>query len=109
MLSLSSQGTVKQLLVFSEAEGNPCLLDVCGNFLAVGTDLAHFKIFDLSRRYEQAFKNNLFILGVWGGKSLGDIDPLESDNLFESQDNTCSLYELMAFLKQGKRHRITER
>ncbi|XP_053814088.1 intraflagellar transport protein 140 homolog isoform X4 [Vidua chalybeata] len=44
------QGTVKQLLVFSEAEGNPCLLDVCGNFLAVGTDLAHLKIFDLSRR-----------------------------------------------------------
>ncbi|KAM9013206.1 intraflagellar transport protein 140 homolog [Ara ararauna] len=45
------QGTVKQLLVFSEAEGNPCLLDVCGNFLAVGTDLSHFKIFDLSHRY----------------------------------------------------------
>ncbi|KAM9015942.1 intraflagellar transport protein 140 homolog isoform 1-T2 [Ara ararauna] len=44
------QGTVKQLLVFSEAEGNPCLLDVCGNFLAVGTDLSHFKIFDLSHR-----------------------------------------------------------
>ncbi|NWY05934.1 IF140 protein, partial [Nothoprocta ornata] len=44
------QGTVKQLLVFSEAEGNPCLLDICGNFLAVGTDSAHFKIFDLSRR-----------------------------------------------------------
>ncbi|EMP40725.1 hypothetical protein UY3_02062 [Chelonia mydas] len=44
------KGTVKQLLMFSEAEGNPCLLDVCGNFLAVGTDLAHFKIFDLSRR-----------------------------------------------------------
>ncbi|XP_040829503.1 intraflagellar transport protein 140 homolog [Ochotona curzoniae] len=44
------QGTVKQLLLFSENEGNPCLLDVCGNFLAVGTDLAHFKTFDLSRR-----------------------------------------------------------
>ncbi|XP_060117033.1 intraflagellar transport protein 140 homolog isoform X2 [Heteronotia binoei] len=44
------QGTVKQLLAFSESEGNPCLLDVCGNFLTVGTDLAHFKIFDLSRR-----------------------------------------------------------
>nr|XP_060642370.1 intraflagellar transport protein 140 homolog isoform X3 [Anolis sagrei ordinatus] len=44
------QGTVKQLLVFSESEGNPCLLDVCGNFLTVGTDLANFKIFDLSRR-----------------------------------------------------------
>ncbi|KAH0631863.1 hypothetical protein JD844_019746 [Phrynosoma platyrhinos] len=44
------QGTVKQLLLFSESEGNPCLLDVCGNFLTVGTDLANFKIFDLSRR-----------------------------------------------------------
>uniref|UniRef100_G1LNJ6 Intraflagellar transport protein 140 homolog n=1 Tax=Ailuropoda melanoleuca TaxID=9646 RepID=G1LNJ6_AILME len=44
------QGTVKQLLPFSEAEGNPCFFDVCGNFLVVGTDLAHFKSFDLSRR-----------------------------------------------------------
>lgn len=45
------QGTVKQLLLFSETEGNPCLLDICGNFLVVGTDLSHFKSFDLSRRY----------------------------------------------------------
>ncbi|XP_006901968.1 PREDICTED: intraflagellar transport protein 140 homolog [Elephantulus edwardii] len=44
------QGTVKQLLLFSEAEGSPCLLDICGSFLVVGTDLAHFKSFDLSRR-----------------------------------------------------------
>ncbi|XP_025272825.3 intraflagellar transport protein 140 homolog [Canis lupus familiaris] len=44
------QGTVKQLLLFSEAEGSPCFLDICGNFLVVGTDLAHFKSFDLSRR-----------------------------------------------------------
>ncbi|XP_062955109.1 intraflagellar transport protein 140 homolog isoform X2 [Cynocephalus volans] len=44
------QGTVKQLLLFSEAEGNPCFLDICGNFLVIGTDLAHFKSFDLSRR-----------------------------------------------------------
>ncbi|KAJ8399837.1 hypothetical protein AAFF_G00405670 [Aldrovandia affinis] len=44
------QGTVKQLLVFSEVEGNPVLLSVCGTFLAVGTDTAHFKLFDLSRR-----------------------------------------------------------
>ncbi|XP_076998370.1 intraflagellar transport protein 140 homolog [Tamandua tetradactyla] len=44
------QGTVKQLLLFSEPEGNPCFLDICGNFLVVGTDLAHFKSFDLSRR-----------------------------------------------------------
>ncbi|XP_012866719.1 PREDICTED: intraflagellar transport protein 140 homolog [Dipodomys ordii] len=44
------QGTVKQLLLFSESEGNPCILDICGTFLVVGTDLAHFKSFDLSRR-----------------------------------------------------------
>ncbi|XP_008144599.2 intraflagellar transport protein 140 homolog [Eptesicus fuscus] len=44
------QGTVKQLLLFSETEGNPCFLDICGNYLVVGTDLAHFKSFDLSRR-----------------------------------------------------------
>ncbi|XP_069503073.1 intraflagellar transport protein 140 homolog isoform X2 [Ambystoma mexicanum] len=51
------QGTVKQLLVFSEAEGNPCLLDVCQSFLAVATDLAHFKLFDLSRREAKAHCN----------------------------------------------------
>ncbi|ELW67792.1 Intraflagellar transport protein 140 like protein [Tupaia chinensis] len=44
------EGTVKQLLLFSETEGNPCFLDICGNFLVVGTDAAHFKSFDLSRR-----------------------------------------------------------
>ncbi|XP_066239057.1 intraflagellar transport protein 140 homolog isoform X1 [Saccopteryx leptura] len=44
------QGTVKQLLPFSETEGNPCFFDICGNFLVVGTDLSHFKSFDLSRR-----------------------------------------------------------
>ncbi|XP_058142678.1 intraflagellar transport protein 140 homolog isoform X1 [Dasypus novemcinctus] len=44
------QGTVKQLLLFSEPEGSPCFLDVCGSFLVVGTDAAHFKSFDLSRR-----------------------------------------------------------
>ncbi|NWZ86043.1 IF140 protein, partial [Poecile atricapillus] len=52
------QGTVKQLLVFSEAEGNPCLLDICGNFLAVGTDLAQLKIFDLSRREAKVHCNS---------------------------------------------------
>uniref|UniRef100_A0A8C0VEY6 Intraflagellar transport 140 n=1 Tax=Cyanistes caeruleus TaxID=156563 RepID=A0A8C0VEY6_CYACU len=52
------QGTVKQLLVFSEAEGNPCLLDVCGNFLAVGTDQTQLKIFDLSRREAKVHCNS---------------------------------------------------
>ncbi|XP_049336025.1 intraflagellar transport protein 140 homolog isoform X1 [Astyanax mexicanus] len=44
------QGTVKQLLTFSEAEGNPIMLDVCGSYLAVGTDAAHVRVFDLTRR-----------------------------------------------------------
>ncbi|XP_037363715.1 intraflagellar transport protein 140 homolog [Talpa occidentalis] len=44
------QGTVKQLLLFPEAEGSPCFFDICGNFLVVGTDLGYFKSFDLSRR-----------------------------------------------------------
>ncbi|XP_055991192.1 intraflagellar transport protein 140 homolog [Sorex fumeus] len=48
------QGTVKQLLLFSQTEGNPCCLDVCGDFLVVGTDLAYFKSFDLSRREAKA-------------------------------------------------------
>ncbi|KAF5894331.1 intraflagellar transport protein, partial [Clarias magur] len=46
----TQQGTVKQLLVFTEAEGNPVLLSVCGSYLAVGTDTAHVRVFDLSRR-----------------------------------------------------------
>jgi len=44
------QGTVKQILNFSEAEGDPVLLDVCGNFLAAGTSLGYVKVWDLSRR-----------------------------------------------------------
>ncbi|XP_069761379.1 intraflagellar transport protein 140 homolog isoform X2 [Narcine bancroftii] len=52
------QGTVKQLLVFSEMEGNPCHLQICGNFLAVGTDKAHVKVFDLSRREAKPHSNS---------------------------------------------------
>ncbi|XP_012989276.2 intraflagellar transport protein 140 homolog isoform X2 [Esox lucius] len=48
------QGTVKQLLPFSEAEGNPVLLSVCQGYLAVGTDTAHIKVFDLTRREAKA-------------------------------------------------------
>ncbi|XP_043825687.1 intraflagellar transport protein 140 homolog [Dromiciops gliroides] len=68
------QGTVKQLLMFSETEGNPCSLDVCGNFLVVGTDLAHFKSFDLSRREAKVHCNckNLaeLIPGIGGITSI---------------------------------------
>uniref|UniRef100_A0A8C1ZWI1 Intraflagellar transport protein 140 homolog n=1 Tax=Cyprinus carpio TaxID=7962 RepID=A0A8C1ZWI1_CYPCA len=48
------QGTVKQLLAFSEAEGNPTLLSVCGSYLAVGTDTCHVRVFDLTRREAKA-------------------------------------------------------
>ncbi|CAN9508576.1 unnamed protein product [Ophioblennius macclurei] len=48
------QGTVKQLLTFSKAEGNPMLLHVCQSYLAVGTDTAHIRVFDLSRRDAKA-------------------------------------------------------
>lgn len=44
------QGTVKQILQFSETEGDPILLDVCGNFLVAGTSVGYIKMWDLSRR-----------------------------------------------------------
>ncbi|KAM9426484.1 intraflagellar transport protein 140 homolog [Pholidichthys leucotaenia] len=48
------QGTVKQLLTFSKSEGNPVLLNVCQSYLVVGTDTAHIRVFDLSRRDAKA-------------------------------------------------------
>lgn len=48
------QGTVKQLLTFSKTEGNPVLLSVCQSYLVVGTDTAHIRVFDLSRRDAKA-------------------------------------------------------
>uniref|UniRef100_UPI0037E973A2 intraflagellar transport protein 140 homolog isoform X1 n=1 Tax=Semicossyphus pulcher TaxID=241346 RepID=UPI0037E973A2 len=48
------QGTVKQLLTFSKAEGNPVILSVCQSYLVVGTDTAHIRVFDLSRRDAKA-------------------------------------------------------
>lgn len=44
---------MKQLLTFSKAEGNPVLLSVCQSYLVVGTDTAHIRVFDLSRRCER--------------------------------------------------------
>ncbi|KAM7381798.1 hypothetical protein PAMA_012582 [Pampus argenteus] len=50
----TQQGTVKQLLSFSKAEGNPVLLSVCQSYLVVGTDTAHIRVFDLTRRDAKA-------------------------------------------------------
>ncbi|XP_077407490.1 intraflagellar transport protein 140 homolog isoform X1 [Vanacampus margaritifer] len=51
------QGTVKQLLTFSKAEGNPVLLSVCQSYLVVGTDTSHIRVFDLTRRDAKAHCN----------------------------------------------------
>ncbi|XP_060569057.1 intraflagellar transport protein 140 homolog [Ruditapes philippinarum] len=44
------QGTVKQSINFSEVEGQPVCLDICGTYLLIGTDIGILKVFDLSRR-----------------------------------------------------------
>ena len=41
---------MKQLINFSDIEGQPVCLDVCGQYLLIGTDLGVLKVFDLSRR-----------------------------------------------------------
>uniref|UniRef100_A0A8C7HMP5 Intraflagellar transport 140 n=1 Tax=Oncorhynchus kisutch TaxID=8019 RepID=A0A8C7HMP5_ONCKI len=71
------QGTVKQLLAFSEAEGNPVLLSVCQGYLVVGTDTAHIKVFDLTRREAKAHCS---------AKNLVDLTP----NLGDLIDKLCS-------------------
>lgn len=44
------QGTVKQILQFTENEGDPFLATVNGTFLAIGTTQGVVKVYDLSRR-----------------------------------------------------------
>ena len=45
------QGTVKQLLSFTDQEGTPVTLSVGGHFLVAGTDTGYIKMWDLTRRY----------------------------------------------------------
>lgn len=47
---------MKQQLTFSKAEGNPVLLGVCQSYLVIGTDTAHIRVFDLSRRYRMLMR-----------------------------------------------------
>ena len=44
------QGTVKHTIAFTDSEGEPCTLDVMGNFLVVATTLGMIKMWDISRR-----------------------------------------------------------
>ena len=53
------QGTVKQVINFSEAEGQPACLDVCGNYLLIGTETGVLKVYDLSRRYHHRLLTDL--------------------------------------------------
>lgn len=46
----SHKGTTKQSLSFSEGEGEPFLLDVNGDYMAVATRQNVVRLFDLSRR-----------------------------------------------------------
>ena len=41
---------MKQELAFSEHDGEPVSLNICGSFMAVATDTTSIKVFDLSRR-----------------------------------------------------------
>ena len=45
------QGTVKQLLPFSDIEGMPTYMAVCTHYLVVATGHGYIKLFDLGRRY----------------------------------------------------------
>ncbi|XP_071106694.1 intraflagellar transport protein 140 homolog [Haliotis cracherodii] len=51
------QGTIKQHMTFSEVEGNPCCINICGNFLAVATEHGTLRVYDLSRREAKAHSN----------------------------------------------------
>jgi len=43
---------VKQFLNFTEGEGLPATLNICGNYLTIGSSEGVIKVFDLSRRLE---------------------------------------------------------
>eukprot|EP00795_Rhopilema_esculentum_P000551 gene551-10237_t len=67
------QGTVKQELSFSEHDGDPVSLNLCGAFMAVATDKAVLKIFDLSRREARQHGPSKNV-----GSSVGTIHKIKS-------------------------------
>ena len=42
---------MKQILSFSEEEGDPVVLNVVGHFLVAGSESGYIKLWDLTRRY----------------------------------------------------------
>ncbi|XP_072167641.1 intraflagellar transport protein 140 homolog [Diadema setosum] len=64
------QGTVKQLISMNENEGEPCTMDVTGNYLVVGTSGGVVKMYDVSRREAKphnAPKNLMDVIPGMGG------------------------------------------
>ncbi|UYV62808.1 IFT140 [Cordylochernes scorpioides] len=57
------QGTLKQSLTFTEEEGRPMCLDICGSFLTCGTEGGWIKMWNLSRREARPHSLPKHILG----------------------------------------------
>ncbi|EDV20700.1 uncharacterized protein TRIADDRAFT_60914 [Trichoplax adhaerens] len=55
------QGIVKQLLTFAETEGDPVVIDICGNYLCAASSAGYIKVFDLSRREARQHCNPKFV------------------------------------------------
>ena len=53
------QGTIKQVIQFTENEGDPFISSVNGSFMAVATTQGVVKVYDLSRRFVFQFFNYL--------------------------------------------------
>ena len=66
------QGTVKNTLTFTDAEGEPITLDIMGNFLVVATSLGHIKMWDVSRRQPKMVGGGT-VFADSGGNLLGSI------------------------------------
>ena len=69
------QGTVKNTLTFTDAEGSPITLDIMGNFLVVATSLGHIKMWDVSRRQPKMVGGGT-VKRKWeeGGEKLAELE-----------------------------------
>ena len=87
------QGTVKQVINFSEVEGQPVCLDVCGTYLLIGTDVGILKVFDLSRRLVSFITLLDLIDSVFVKIKITVYRVLNCHN-FRDFNTLCSIYRL---------------
>ncbi|XP_019615052.1 PREDICTED: intraflagellar transport protein 140 homolog [Branchiostoma belcheri] len=85
------QGTVKQLLTFSETEGEPIAMDVCGHFLVAGTSTNFLRMWDLSRREAKQHCNP---------KNLGEVIP--ELGMIVSVKSNCSGSKVAVLVKKSQ-------